>query len=567
MNVNPTPTTNGTHQQIPQITFNLPKNKSFNILFTIICLLIIIGLYYFNLPVFSFKFASLYISIMFALLLLARNFLPKNLKKVMVGLAFLSFASMIVFSILSQPLFRSADYRNLLGQVKETEFQKLISPINLDQIPIVDPAFALSLAEKKLGDDFALGSRVILGNPTRQMINGHLYFAIPLLHSGFFKWLTNREQGTPGFIIVSATNPQDIQFIRDVNGKPVHLIYQPNSFWDQNLKRIIYMSGIRNLGIGDFTFELDDQFHPWWTVTIYDHKIGLMGSDAIGTAIVNPETGNVTYYDVKDTPGWVDRIQPSQFVMWQLDFWGNYIHGFWNTMFGKRDMLMTTEGYNVIYGTDNKCYFYTGMTSVGADEGAVGFMLVNTRNKETHFYKISGATETAAMSSAEGKVQNFKYSSTFPILLNVSQIPTFFMTLKDTAGLVKMYAMVSVKDFSLVGVGESVEQARDAYINALSMQRNTNVSLSGNDKISIQSTVTRIGSDIKNGRSFYYVIVASQPNIVFIVNTDLSDFLPVTNIGDPVQLEFLSATDQTVNLLSFTNLKLQKGKEQEQVKN
>jgi hypothetical protein len=560
MNINPPPASNGTQPQMPHISFNLPKSRSFNVVFTIICLLAILGLYYFNLPVFALNFASLYVGITFASLLLARNFLPKGLKKVLFGLAFLSFVAMIIFSVLSQPLFRAADYRNLLGEVHETEFQKLISPIDLDQIPIVDPAFASSLAEKKLGDDFALGSRVVLGNPTRQMINGHLYFAIPLLHSGFFKWLTNRDAGTPGFIIVSATNPQDIQFMREVNGKPVHLIYQPNSFWNQNLKRSIYMSGIRNKGIGDFTFELDDQFRPWWTVTIYDHKIGLMGSDAIGTAVVNPETGVVTYYDIKDTPAWVDRIQPSQFVMWQLDFWGNYIHGFWNTMFGKRDMLMTTAGYNVIYGTDNKCYFYTGMTSVGADEGAVGFMLVNTRNKETHFYKISGATETAAMQSAEGKVQNFKYSSTFPILVNINQIPTFFMTLKDSAGLVKMYAMVSVKDFSLVGVGESVKQARDAYINALSMQRNTNVSLSGNEKISIQSTVVRIGSDIKNGRSFYYLIVAEKPNTVFVINTDLSDFLPVTNVGDPVQLEYLAATDATVNLLSFTNMRLQKGK-------
>jgi hypothetical protein len=560
MNITPPHHQNGVPKETPHIQLNLPKSRSFNIIFTILCFLIILGLYYFNLPVFSPRFASLYLTIVLVLLLLARSYLPIGLKKAMIGLATLSFVAMIVFWFLSQPVFRAADYRNLLGEVHETEFQKLISPIDLDQIPIIDPSFASSLAEKKLGEDFALGSRVVLGNPTRQMIQNKLFFAIPLLHSGFFKWLTNRAQGTPGFILVSATNPQDIRFMREVNGKPVHLKYQPNSFWNQNLKRCIYMSGIRNFGIGDFTFELDDQFNPWWTVTIYDHKIGLMGADALGTAIVDPETGKVTYYDVKDTPLWVDRIQPSQFVMTQLDYWGNYIHGFWNTMFGKRDMLMTTVGYNVIYGTDNKCYFYTGMTSVGSDEGAVGFMLINTRSKETHFYRISGATETAAMQSAEGKVQNFKYSSTFPILINVSQVPTFFMTLKDTAGLVKMFAMVSVKDFSLVGVGESVKQARDAYINALSMQRNTNVSLVGNEKISLKSTVSRIGSDIKNGRSFYYLIVADKPSTVFVINTDLSDFLPVTNVGDPVLLEYLAATDPTVNLLSFTNLRLQQVK-------
>jgi hypothetical protein len=263
----------------------------------------------------------------------------------------------------------------------------------------------------------------------------------------------------------------------------------------------------------------------------------------------------VKYYKIANTPKWIDRIQPSNFVMSQLDFWGNYVHGFWNTLFGKRDMLETTPGYNVIYGTDNRCYFYTGMTSVGSDQGAVGFVLVDTRTKQTHFYRISGATEVAAMSSAEGKVQNFKYSATFPILLNVNTVPTFFMPLKDSAGLVKMYAMVSVKDFSLVGVGESVKQARDAYINTLSMQRNSNLTLTQTQRIMLESTISRIGVDIKNGRSFYYITVQSQPNLVFIVNTDLSDYLPVTEAGDPVRLEYLPTTETSVNLLSFHNLR------------
>jgi len=545
-------------REIPKIKINFPKSKGFHITATIICILIILGLYYFNLPVLSPRFSSFYVMITLTLLLVARSYLPAPLKKSLVGISFISIVAMILFWLLYQPIFRSESYRDLLGKVNETQFQTLVSPIDLNQIPIVDPDFASSLAEKKLGEDFALGSRVVLGHPTRQMVRNHLYFAIPLLHSGFFKWLTNQDNGTPGYILVSATDPQDIRFIRTIGSSEIHLKYQPNSFWNQNLKRRIYMSGIRNVGIGDFTFELDEDFHPWWTVTIYDHKIGLLGADAIGTAIVNPETGDVKYYDIRNTPVWVDRIQPAYFVMNQLDYWGQYIHGFWNTIFGKRDMLMTTMGYNIIYGTDNKCYIYTGMTSVGSDEGAVGFMLVNTRDKETHFYKISGATETAAMQSAEGKVQNFKYSATFPILLNISEVPTFFMTLKDSAGLVKMFAMVSVKDFSLVGVGESVKQARDAYINALSMQRNTNVSMSGNQRIILESTVTRIGTDVKNGRTFFYIIVADKPNVVFVINTDLSDFLPVTNIGDPVRMEYLSVTDPTVNLISFKNLRLQK---------
>jgi hypothetical protein len=61
---------------------------------------------------------------------------------------------------------------------------------------------------------------------------------------------------------------------------------------------------------------------------------------------------------------------------------------------------------------------------------------------------VSGATEYAAMQSAKGKVQQYEYYATFPILVNLNGIATYFMTLKDAAGLVKMYCFVSVKDFS-----------------------------------------------------------------------------------------------------------------------
>lgn len=514
--------------------------------------------YYFFMPVLSLKFAGIYVLVSILSAIASACFSKPIIQKVLIWIAMLSMTAMIIIGIFSGGLFRSQAHKNLLGGMKETSFSDLISPIDLTQIPIVDPAFAISLAEKKLGDDYALGSRVVLGKATRQMVNGKLYFAIPLLHSGFYKWLSNQKEGTPGYIIVSATNPQDIRFIREINGKPIKMRYQPNSFFGQYLKRKIYFSGIQADGIADYSFEIDEDFRPWWVATIYQHKIGISGADAIGTAIVNPETGAVKYYSVQNTPKWVDRIQPSELVMSQLNNWGQYVHGFWNTWFGKRDMLQTTAGYNVVYGIDNKCYYYTGITSVGADEGAVGFALVNTRSKKAHFYRISGATEYAAMRSAEGKVQNYKYEAVFPILINVAQRPTFFMTLKDSAGLVKMFAMVSVKDFSIVGVGETVKSARDSYVNALSMQRNTGISNDSNEKIKVSSSISRLGTDMKDGRTFYYIVLTAKPNTIFVVNTDLSDELPVTKEGDIVEVEYLPSEEKTINLLSFKNPRFEK---------
>jgi hypothetical protein len=58
---------------------------------------------------------------------------------------------------------------------------------------------------------------------------------------------------------------------------------------------------------------------------------------------------------------------------------GNYVHGYWN--FSNANKLQITEGLTLVYGNDNKSYWYTGLTSVGKDESAVGF--VDTRTKET----------------------------------------------------------------------------------------------------------------------------------------------------------------------------------------
>lgn len=546
---NPTMTKNSQDKEInlENIKLNIKFKLSTGIILTLALLVFII---YFTMPVISYKFAGTYFAK--ALIFLPLLFAAKT-GKVMKYLYMILGLLFIIMVITTMPILRSKNYRNLIGEITSTPFTKLVSPVDLTQIPVVDRPFAKMLAEKKLGEDFALGSRVTLGWPTRQMVNGELLWVIPLLHSGFFKWITNLD-GTPAYLVVSATNPQDVRFVRDVKGKPVKIKYQPNAYFQQDLHRHLYTHGYFAKGLTDFTFELDDDGTPYWTTTVYNKNIGFSGDDAVGIAIVKTDTGEIFYYSKDEVPLWVDRINPAQFVLSQLNWWGNYVHGFWNTKFGKRDMLMTTDGYNIIYGTDDKCYFYTGMSSVGSDEGAVGFVLVDTRTKNTHLYKLSGATEYAAMQSAEGKVQNFKYRATFPILINISGMPTYFITLKDNAGLVKMYSMVSVKDYSVVGVGETVKGTRDSYLMVLSSSRAGNLPSLTVVSETLKGTVTRIGSDVRDGRTFYYMSLIEIPGKILVANSDLSSHLPVTQKGDMVEVGFVTSDDKEISLNAFNNL-------------
>jgi hypothetical protein len=521
-------------------------------------------LFYFHLPVLNLRFLQWIPALLFVLLPLwgiARFRKPLGI------LYFLLGALLLILPLFSSPLFNSTKYRNLINTVEESKFSEAVSPINMANVPIIDEAFAASLAEKKLGEDFALGSRVNLGTPTIQMVDGKLYWVVPLLHSGFFKWLANIDNGTPGYIMVSATNSQDIKFIREVNGKALNLRYQSNSYFNQDLKRHLYLSGITGVAMAGDTFEIDDNGEPYWTITIYNKKIGVRGNEALGLATVHAGSGEVNYYPLIRTetgfddhliPEWVDRVQPSYFVIPQLNWWGKYVRGFWNTLFGKRDMLNTTSGFNVIYMDDGKSYFYTGMSSVGADEGTVGFILSNTRNKETSLYLISGATEYAAMRSAQGKVQQFKYYATFPILVNLESVPTYFMTLKDAAGLVKMYCFVSVSDFSLVGVGETVKAARENYQMNLATSRSESVNLSNISQAQTDGIINRISTDVKDGRSYYYFSLVDNPGLIFVATSNLSSYLPLSKAGDRVSMKYIQTSGKEININEFTNYDLER---------
>lgn len=544
------------------LKLDLNKIKLGKLSAIIICAVILAIVLYFVMPTLSLRFTGWIVPLI--IIILPLLFIPR-LQKAIKYLILILVAWMLLSAFFSSGIFNAGRYRRLIGEVKSTEFSELVSPVNLDQVPIIDQAFAASLAEKKLGEDFALGSRVTLGFPTIQNVNGKLFWVIPLLHSGFFKWLANQADGTPGYIKVSATNPQDITFVRQLHGKPLKIRYQKNSCFPQDLYRHLYQHGFSGVGLAGDTFEIDDEGEPYWTITTYTHKIGVLANEATGLATIHAETGDIKYYPLIRTkegfddsriPAWIDRVQPAYFVIPQLNWWGKYVRGFWNTLFGKRDMLMLTEGYSVIFGKDRRSYFYTGLSSVGNDEGTVGFSLTDTRNKESHLYRVSGATEYAAMQSAEGKVQNFKYRATFPILVNMNGKPTYFMTLKDSAGLVKMFSFVSVVDFSTVGVGENMKSARDNYQMALAGSRIGSLPEGSMAKESFEGTIARIGSDIKDGRTFYYLVLKEKPGNIYIATSNLSSFLPITSLGDRLRISYMPTTDKEISLSELKNLSM-----------
>lgn len=539
----------------------------------LIFILLLIGffLFYNILPVINYGFVGLPLLLLFliflAIIIFSKVEVTAKARKLNVFsrtnkiLFFLSFGLMLYLLVVplltSLPMFRSSAYQKLIGKVENgDDLKNHIAPISLDKIRVVDEELAMLLGEKIIGSQPSLGSQAEIGEFTIQKVNDELYWVAPLLHTGFFKWYNNSE-GTPGYVMVSATNERDVKLIQNINGKPLKIKYQPSAYFGSRIDRHVYFNGYATTGLEDFNFEIDDAGNPYWIVTKYKKTIGFAGNDATGVLTVDAQTGEIKEYNIDNTPLWVDRIQPISFVEEQLNDWGEYVHGYWN--FSNENKLQTTEGLTLVYGENHKSYWYTGLSSVGKEESTVGFVLVDTRTKETTYYKQSGATEYAAQSSAEGKVQEKGYHASLPIPYVINNIPTYVMTLKDDGGLVKMFAMVSISDYTIVGVGNTMRETLMAYKNVYNMADNGINPESITSKKSIKSVVTRISSDVKNGNSFYYFTVKDYPNI-FVGSSQLSNELPVTVVGDSITISFDVDLEEVIDVSSFENKNIGKKK-------
>ena len=451
----------------------------------------------------------------------------------------------VVVLVVCSVFFQWKAYRDQLGEPQIKTFDSEVQTIDISQIPIVDEPLALQLAQKKLGERPALGSQVELQTATIQMVDGELVWVVPLYHSGFFKWLTNME-GTPGYIVVSATNTNDVRYVEGSKIK-----YHPGSYLLFDVARKVRFGPGLLTGITDYSFELDDNGQPYWVVSTYHNLRGFSLPEADGIILLNATTGQMERYTMENIPEWVDRVQPEDFVIEQITNRGNYVHGIFN--FANKDKYRPSDGHNIVYN-NGECYLFTGLTSVGADDSAIGFIMVDMVTKEPIMYEMSGATEEAGQLSAQGRVQDLGYQASFPIILNIDSQPTYFMTLKDDIGLIKQYAFVSVTNYSTVGTGESVSDALRDYESKLVSDGVTTISnLSGETK-AVEGVILRIASEYSDGHTIYKFLLESPQDILFTAQASVSPELALTQPGDRVSVSYLLSANGIADADSFDNL-------------
>lgn len=472
------------------------------------------------------------------------------LAKGAVALAGIGFLALVVLQAYSSPLFQADAYRNQLKITQTDQFEENFDSISLSQVPVIDYEVAKQLGDKKMGQVTALGSQYEVSDDyTLCSVNGQLYRVSPLEYRDFIKWFQNRGSGIPGYIRVNVTDPNDVELVLLEEG----MKYAESGYFNDNLQRLVRLQYPMEM-VTDYSFEIDDEGNPYYVVSTYRPKVGVYGGyDATGIILVDPISGACTRYAQEDVPSWVDRIQPTEFALEQLDNWGKYVNGFFNTLFGQKEMLTNTEGHNYMT-IDGETYVYTGVTSVGSDRSIVGFSLINLKSKEATFYKVNGADEASAMNSAEGEVQEKGYQSTFPILLNISGHPTYFVSLKDQEGLVKKYGFVSLENYSLVGIGDTVSEAQQSYLLRLS---ENGEEIEGSDSVLAQAEgeIETITSAVKDGNTTYYFTIKGNDTL-FVAPISLSSELVLSQKGDAIRVSYVESEDATIVVDSFDNVDL-----------
>ena len=535
--------------------------------------------YYFMLPPLNFKSTELYffigivaaIYVVLQILLSGVIMKPEYTKYVkkqsLVPVIIIGALAVVVGvgMIFSSVVFRASSYSKIISVSEDKTFSSDIKQADFKSVPVLDTAASAALATRTLGDLASINkeSQFEVAEQFTQINYKNSPVRVGTLAYGdIFKWLKNTKEGFPGYIIVDMVT-QKTEFVMLKEGN--YIRYSTEEHFSKYLMRHVRFAYPTYI-FDDPHFEIDEDGQPFWLCPVLDKTIGLFGgTDVKGVVIVNAITGECNEYSLDTIKNdkafqWIDGIYSNDLLVEQYNYYGKYSGGFINSIIGQEGVRVATEGSNFLALNDD-VYMYTGVTSVSNDQAIIGFVLVNMRTKEANFYEISGAKEYSAMSSAEGQVQNYKWTATFPILLNISGQPTYFMSLKDDANLVKHYAMVNVQNYQVVATGKTIAECTENYVKLLA-QSNINIKVDIDNikdatdnpqsseetkpqTVTVKGVVSDIRTAVMGGESYYFVKL-EKGKTYYKLSASSNESVVILNVGDSVSFTYDKGAGGTV---------------------
>ena len=444
-------------------------------------------------------------------------------------------AVIIVGTITSSTFFNARDYASIIT-VEEAVFEEDMPETNtVTNIALMDSDSATTIGNRTLGALSNVVSQYEVADKYSQ-IN---YLGAPqkvanLEYVGFFKWLSNRNTGVPGFVMVDPVN---------ISAKYVELNtpmkYVDSAYFGEDLYRAVRFKYPTKI-LHNFSFEIDEAGNPYYIIACAEPKVGLFGAYDITEVIkFDPCTGESEIFSVDNSPSWIDTVYTGYLASEKYDWYGLYSKGYLNSIIGNKDCKVTTDDFGYIMIEDDVWYF-TGVTSITSDESNIGFIISNARTGQYKFYPIIGAEEYSAMRSAEGEVQEKRYTASFPSLINISGEATYIMVLKDDAGIVRLYALVNVEQYTIVATGETQERAKKAYVEQLKQEGIIDDSLLDDPDLpkvmNKEITVSDIKMPVISGDTVVYI--TDEEGTVYKEKLSDNEALILLESGDKVEIYY-----------------------------
>ncbi|MBQ9995274.1 MAG: hypothetical protein IJP32_02790 [Clostridia bacterium] len=464
--------------------------------------------------------------------------------KVQAVITLLVVAFLFLGSLVSSEMFRAKTYSSLIT-VEESDFASdILETEYVSDIALMDSGSARIIGARTLGTLSDLVSQYNVASTYTQIAmmepDGSTapYKVAPLEYASFFKWLTNSKSGIPGYVKVDPVR-FDAEFIR-LSGD--YIKYSDSAYFGKDLMRALrfaYPTAI----FGSVYFEVDDEGHPYWIAAVMKPNAGLFGAfDVESVVTLDACTGETAQYIPAESPEWVDIVYSGNLICQKYDWHGMLRGGYINSAFAQADCVVTTDdfGYKII---GNDVYIFTGVTSTSNDEANIGFILANSRTGTYKYYAVPGAEEYSAMSAAEGSVQQYRYTASFPTLINVDGEATYIMVLKDASGIVKMYSMVNVRNYNIVVTSETQEEVFQKYKLALAQN-----SGSIPDDLLTEETVTadEILYITQSGETVVYVKSGER-----VFRMTFNEEILFVNEGDSITVWHSGTTDGVIPVVRF----------------
>ncbi|WP_028393842.1 MFS transporter [Bacillus cihuensis] len=415
----------------------------------------------------------------------------------------------------------------------------------------VPPQFARNKMRKAFGQ-VPNTSYFELGRLQIQKVNGDYVYIAPVEFSGFFKWWKGEQ--TPGYFILSATDSTaNPKFIKE------EMIYTPSSYFNKNIERHIRMQYPKHIFYGEAQLEIDDEGKPVYVRSFGDFISARNGFTVKGLVVVNPKTGKTTAYNLADVPEFIDGAVSPEVVSLQNSYFGNYVHGFWNSKFGKSDVKLPSDEGTVanvtpIFSEDGDMYYFTDFTSPkeGVDS-MLGYSLTNSRTGIATYY--TGNLEESYMDSQgalqiiEKKFIEKKWHGEMSVLYNFYGEASWLTPVLDSNGFLQNYFIVSAANPEISTYGITPNEALKQYKTALQRGGGTVDGSSKAEEKQLSGTVVRVYKE-KSG-DFTVVSFLLDNHQSYMISSEKNPKSIYLKEGDKVNITYLATGEDFLPVKSL----------------